>query len=81
MRHLAGVEKAALCLAVLFIVVGIALLLAPREALVWHQGYRYTYGSGLEHVSKAGARVYGVLSLLVGGGLTFVVFYGRRKRP
>src|SRR5204863_875392 len=41
MRPLAGVERAALCLAVIFVVVGIAMLLAPREALVWHQGYRY----------------------------------------
>jgi hypothetical protein len=81
MRDLTGVEKAALCLALIFIVVGITMFLAPREALVWHQGYRYTPGSGLEHVSKSGARVYGILSLLVGGGLAFVVFYGRRKRP
>lgn len=69
-----------LCLAVVFVVVGIAMLVAPREAVVWHQGYRYTPGSGLEYVSKAGARAYGVLSLLVGGGLTFIVFYRGRKR-
>ena len=65
----------------IFVVGGIAMLLSPTEAVVWHLGYRYTPGSGLEHLSKAGAQVYGALSLLIGGGLTFIVFCGRRKRP
>jgi uncharacterized protein YjeT (DUF2065 family) len=78
MRRLTGVEFGILVLSALFIIFGAAMLIQPTEGFVFHQAYRWAKSS-VEHVSKDGARVYGVLSILLGVGMVWMVFYGRGK--
>ncbi len=78
MRHLSGIESGFLFLAVVFIIAGAVMLLNPTEADVIHQVYRRS-GYYVEHVSKERARAYGVLAILFGGGMVWMVFAGRRR--
>jgi hypothetical protein len=78
MRRLSSIEFGILLLALLFIIVGIEMLWHPKEAVVIHQVYRH-FGYKPEYISKTGARVYGVLSLLCGLGLMRLTFFGKSK--
>jgi hypothetical protein len=77
-RSFTGTEWGILALAVLFIVFGGVAILYPTEMNVFHQSYRGVRSS-FEHVSKDGSRIYGGFAMLVGAGLTWLVFYGRKK--
>jgi hypothetical protein len=81
MKRFGSVELGALILSLLFIVVGIGSLIHPSSYYVMHPtndviGAPEAY---LEHVTPEGARVYAVLSLVVGLGLALFVVFPRRK--
>ena len=78
MRRLTGIELGILALAGLFIVVGAIMVIHPTEADVFHQAYNFARSS-IEHVSREKSRIYGVLAMLIGAGMVWMVFYGRRK--
>ena len=79
MRRPTGVEFGILTLSALFIIFGAAVLIHPTDSLVFHQAYRWVESS-VERVSKSDAQVYGALSILVGIGMVWMVFYGRDNR-
>ena len=79
MRRPTGAEFGILILSALFIIFGAAVLIHPTESLVFHQAYRWVKSS-IERISKSGAQVYGVLSILLGIGMVWMVFYGRDNR-
>jgi len=77
-------EKAGLVLAVVFIAFGVYSIIHPTEAYVSHAGpgrYQSIIGHDPppEHVTKNGARVYGVLSVALGAGLLWLGLYRPRK--
>lgn len=77
---LTGIEKSALFLAALFVVIGLWLAIWPRAMVVVHfiiVGDTLP-GTWLEPVSETGARVYGVLGLLFGAGIAALALYRRR---
>jgi hypothetical protein len=78
MRRLTGTELGILVIASVFIVAGTVTVLHPTELDVFHQAYRRVRGS-VEHVTKEGSRVYGTVAIIMGSGLVWMVFYGRRK--
>lgn len=78
MRRLTGLEWGIVVLGGLLLIVGVAMAIYPTEVTTSHQGYRVS-GTGVQHVSAAGARVYGVLSALFGSGFLWLVLSRRDK--
>jgi hypothetical protein len=78
MRHLNGNELGVLVIASVFIVCGAFMLIDPTELNVVHRAYKRT-GSTIEHVSKEDSQIYGAVAIILGSGLVWIVFYGRRK--
>ena len=83
MRRLTTIEKSAVALGVVFIVVGAYMIIHPQEGMVSHPGpYRYQGVLGPnqpEHISKRGSQIYGGLAVVVGGGITWLAFYRGKK--
>jgi len=85
MKSLNGMEKTGLVMALIFIGFGIYSIVHPVEIYVSHPGparYGRLIGGepAREHVTKNGARIRGIISIAVGGGLAWIVFYPVRKR-
>ena len=79
MRRLTGTEFGMLGLAGVLFFFGADSIIHPTEMDVFHQAtYRHVSYS-VEHVSKTGSKIYGVLMILFGVGLVSAVLYGRRK--
>ena len=78
MRRFTGTEWGIFVLALVFIVVGGNMTIHPTETEVTHEAYRWVHAS-VEHISKQGARVYGVLAILSGLGFLWLLFYKRGK--
>ena len=78
MRRFTGAEKGILVLAVLFIIVGADMTICPTEMNLSHQAYRWTRSSS-EHISKVGSMFYGIVMILLGAGIVWLVFRGRSK--
>jgi uncharacterized protein YjeT (DUF2065 family) len=83
MKHLGVVEKPALLLACVLIIFGIYTAIHPTEMRMFHPGTgSYKEGvrrdSSPEQVSKEKARIYGVLSMVCGIGIGWLVVYRSR---
>ena len=78
MRRFTGIELGILILAGLFIVVGADMVIFPTEMNVFHQVYRRMHFA-ITHISKDGSQIYGILAILFGLGLVWMVFTGKRK--
>jgi hypothetical protein len=78
MKHPNPIERVCLIFATVFILAGGLLIVHPMEANVVHPGMNYPV-HGLdespEHVTKKGARIFGVALVVIGGGLAWLVFY------
>jgi len=82
MRRFASVEIGTLILAALLFGVGLILLVHPTEAAWAHpttDAASAMPGSYIEIISRKGARVYGVLGMLVGSGLAVFVILPRSR--
>jgi len=80
MKNLKLIEVLLAGLALVFIVVGAYAIVQPIEMNVSHPGpvrYQSLYRSQTEQVSKNGDRVYGVLAVVVGAGLGWLVLTGK----
>jgi len=78
MRRFTGIELGILLLAGTFLVVGADMVFYPTEMNVFHQVYRRMHAA-VEHISKDRSQIYGILAMLFGLGLVWMVFTGRRK--
>lgn len=78
MRHFTGTELGMLALAGLLIIVGAVSVFHPTEMSMVYRAYRRMPAT-IEHVSKTGSQAYGVLAMLLGAGLAWLVFAGKRK--
>jgi len=84
MRRFNAVEKGALLLACVFIIIGAYSTIYPAEMRVPHPGsgrYQPLIGQDppAEHVSREKARLYGIISIAFGIGIGCLVFYHPRK--
>jgi hypothetical protein len=84
MKRQSTIEIAFLALATIFIGFGAYSVVHPTEMFVSHPGsgrYQSIIGHdpAPEHVTKSGARIYGVLSLGFGVGIAWLVLYRPRK--
>lgn len=83
MKHLTTIEKSAVVIGLVFIVVGAAVIIHPTEGPVFHPGpykYRAMLGPNQpEHVSKRGSRIYGGIAVAMGAGISWLGFYRGRK--
>lgn len=80
-KRFKGIEKGALAIACVFICAGTWMTIRPFEMVVHHSGSgRVGLGPAPrpEHVTKNGARLYGVGCILIGLGLGIIAFYPRR---
>ena len=86
MKRFGTTERAGLVLAALFIVFGIYSLVHPTEAYVSHSSSGWPPKSVIgpdpprEHVTRRGARIYGVISLAFGAGIGWVALYRPRRK-
>lgn len=78
MHRFTGAEKGILVLAILFIIVGANMAIWPTEMNVSHQAYRWAHSSS-EHISKDGSILYGIVMILLGVGIVWLVFRGRSQ--
>ena len=78
MRRLNGNELGVLLIASVFIICGAFMLIDPTEMNMVHLGYKRLRAT-VEHVSKEDSQVYGAVAIILGSGLVWMVFYGRRK--
>ncbi len=82
MRRFTSVEIGVLILAALFFAVGLVLTVHPTEAAWAHpttDAASTMPGNYIEIVSKTGARVYGILGMLLGGGLAAWVIFPKPR--
>jgi hypothetical protein len=79
MRRFSQIEFGILLLAAAMIVGGCIMIFYPKDMVVSHQAYRWVRSSS-EHISKSASPFYGVVSVIFGLGLGFLVFNGRRKK-
>jgi uncharacterized protein YjeT (DUF2065 family) len=76
MRRLTTIEKSAVALGVVFVVIGAYMTVHPAEGFVFHPGYKYRTGTNQpEHVSKSGSQIYGGLAVVMGCGICWLAFY------
>jgi len=77
MRRIHGIEWFVLLLALVFIVAGADFVLEPTDLTVLHPGlsdYHLGWLNPFQHLSANAARAYGVVTILFGGGLLWIVF-------
>ena len=83
MKSLGTMEKAILVLAFVFMAFGIYSVIHPTEGFVMHPSSRRSLPVSApnppEHVTKNGARVYGLLCVGLGTGLAWLALYRPRK--
>jgi hypothetical protein len=84
MNPLGTVEKGALLLAGVFIIFGVCTAIYPTEMRVPHPGsgrYQSLIGQDppAEQVTPERARIYGIISVALGIGIGWLVFYRPRK--
>jgi hypothetical protein len=80
LRRPSAIEVGTMVLGGFFLVIGIVALIHPTPSLIFHHGDRPISRSSLEYVSKNGARVYGLLCILIGCALGWAVSTSD-KRP
>lgn len=84
MRSLSTIEKCALALAAVFVLVGLYTIVRPSDRWVIYPGAPWSdVAPGMpawaEYVSKGRSRVYGLISVAMGIGMGWAtVRYGRR---
>jgi hypothetical protein len=85
MKKLGAIEKSALVLAAVFIAFGVYSIIHPTEMFVsaptsgWPPKSVIGPDPPRAHVSPLGARIYGLISVGVGTGVGWLVFYRPRK--
>jgi hypothetical protein len=82
MKRFSPTEKGALLLAVVLFAVGGYMVVCPFETELFHFGTDNTGGGGrsyFEHVSRREMQIYGVISMVFGGGITAYVLYRPRE--
>lgn len=78
MRHFTSSEIGGLGLAAFLFLGGLACVIWPRAIVVIHftnDGVTGRPGSSVESVSPTGARVYGLLGMLLGSGIATLALY------
>ena len=76
MGRFTGIELGMLAFAAFFLVGGVIMALHPTESVVFHPGR----GRGsLQHLSKGGTQIFGVMEIIFGIGFVWMVFYKRGK--
>ena len=78
MRRFTGTELGLIALAILFIGVGLYAVIYPTEMNLYFKNYK-GFPAGVEHISKAGSQIFGVLSMAIGAGLLWLICFGRAK--
>ena len=80
MRKLSSIEKGALLLSAVFVIVGTALLIYPIEGYVFHptesgggSGIPAPVGNTDEVLTKGKSRVYGGMAIVLGIGMGWLV--------
>ncbi len=82
MRRFTSIEMGALILAAVLFAVGLILAVHPTEAAWAHpttDAASTMPGTYIERIGKSGARVYGVMGMVVGGGLAAFILLPRPK--
>jgi len=82
MKSPSSISKAGLLIASLFFAFGLAMLIQPKDLIVFHAGCNRPtiyWCSGLEAISKNGARVYGGISILFGAAIVWLSWNRPRK--
>jgi len=79
MRRLTTVEKSAVLIGSLFIVVGAWMVIRPMEGVMVHPGSgsggRGSTGDMIEIVTKKSSRIRGGISVALGAGIVWLAFY------
>jgi hypothetical protein len=78
MRRLTGTEWALLALAILLVGVGFFAVIHPTEMYLYFRRAK-NIPAGVEHISKAGSQLHGILAMAVGAGLAWFIVSGRPK--
>ncbi len=68
-----ALEKSGIAVSVMFIGVGIWSIIRPTPTLISHKAEKGP--STVEYVSKSGAKLYGVICVLVGSGIVVMVLF------
>jgi hypothetical protein len=84
MMRFDGIEKGALLLAGMFVIFGAYSIINPTEMQLSHPGcggYHFLIGQDppAEYLSRASVRIYGAVSVGLGIGIGWIVFYRPRK--
>ena len=83
MKPFTSTESSALVAGMLLVVLGLVLIVWPRQFVVQHATNNYEgtpTGVVAETVSRTGSRVCGVISLIVGGVFMTAGLYGRAAK-
>jgi hypothetical protein len=81
MKHFTSIEIGGMVLAAFLFLSGLTCVIWPRAIVVVHftnDGVTGWPGSSVESVSTTGARVYGVLGMLLGCGIATLAIYRRK---
>ena len=78
MRRFTGTELALLALAILLVGIGFYAVIYPTEMYLFFNKTK-NIPAGVEHISKAGSQLHGILTMVVGAGLGWLIVYGRAK--
>ena len=78
MRRFTGTELALLALAILLVGIGFYAVIHPTEMYIYFRRAK-NIPAGVEHISKTGSQLHGILAMAVGAGLGWLIIYGRAK--
>ena len=78
MRRLSSTEGWGLGIGIMFLLFGIFFVIWPQTMVVYHPPGKHNTGT-LEKISPAGSRVYGVLGIVFGAGLSAACLYRPKK--
>ena len=83
MKRLTKIEKSAVALSLVFVVVVAYMIIRPSEGTIFHPG-PVKFGAMLgpnqpEHVSKRGSQIYGGIAVALGVGISCLAFYRGKK--
>lgn len=80
MRPRTSIKKALTAVGVVFMLCGIWSIVHPKNMVILHQSYRWVTSSGTEVAGKGMVRIYGVMAVLLGGGLIWLFGYPFKDR-
>lgn len=81
MRRLTSSEKLGLVLGLIFVIGGCYMMTRPTDMVIYHPGsgrYNNLGGNPWDTVSKGKCRVYGVVTLAVGVGISSLALHPLR---